>query len=116
MARLYALINECARKTTPTARAHYQVAATVKNWEYAVEARIDRAKTEAQDQLTLRVTNLRTRETVEVAADEIAKVFAAAKAKQQRAAKKAAKRAAEEAALTRAVIEEPWLAAQVLAA
>jgi hypothetical protein len=116
MARLYALINECARKTTPTARAHYRVAATVKNWTYKVEARITRAETEAQDQLTLRVTNILTGETVTVAADEIAKVFAAAKAKEVRAQKARAKRAAEEAALTRAVIEEPWLAAQVLAA
>jgi len=89
MSRLYATINRSARVHAPTARAHHEVAATVKNWSFSVEAQIDRADSdiEAEDMLTITITNLLTGEQVEVASDEIAAVFAAAKRKEQRAAK-----------------------------
>jgi hypothetical protein len=89
MSRLYATINESARKTMPTARAHHAVAASVKNWSFTAEARIDRSDSdiEGEDTLTITLKDLRTGQTVEIVADEIESVFKAAKKRNERAAR-----------------------------
>lgn len=60
MSKLYCEIPESARRTVPTARAHDAGTVRIKNWKYAVEARmIDRGGGDS-DSVTVTIRNLET--------------------------------------------------------
>ncbi len=85
MSALYATINDCAAKNKPTGRGHRSIAATVKDWNFKIEARLDAAPkgAEVDTWATIILTDLRSGESIEIASDELPRLFKDAKAAQE---------------------------------
>ena len=100
MSALYATINDCAAKNKPTGRGHRSIAATVKDWEFKIEATLEAAPkgSEVDTWATITVTNLRDGESIEIASDELHRIFKQAKARKD-------KQEREEAAISKLLLD-----------